>query len=43
MKQKVKITLDALMTALLVVLMAYPVTGQEVHEWAGAGAGPGRG
>lgn len=26
-----------LMTALLVVLMAYPVTGQMVHEWVGAG------
>lgn len=37
MKQKVKITLDALMTSLLVALMAYPVTGQEVHEWIGAG------
>lgn len=37
MRQKVKITLDVLMTALLVVLMAYPVTEQEVHEWVGAG------
>ena len=36
-KQKAKITLDVLMTALLVVLMAYPVTGQVVHEWVGAG------
>lgn len=36
-KQKAKITIDILMTALLVVLMAYPVTGQAVHEWVGAG------
>lgn len=36
-KQKVKIIIDGLMTALLVVLMAYPVTGQVVHEWVGAG------
>lgn len=36
-KQKAKITIDVLMTALLVVLMAYPVTGQAVHEWVGAG------
>lgn len=37
MKQTIKIVLDLLMTALLVVLMAYPVTGQLAHEWAGAG------
>lgn len=37
LKQKAKITIDVLMTALLVVLMAYPVTGQIVHEWVGAG------
>lgn len=36
-KQKVKISIDILMTALLVVLMTYPVTGQLAHEWAGAG------
>lgn len=36
-KQKVKIAVDILMTALLVVLMAYPVTGQLAHEWVGAG------
>lgn len=36
-KQKTKIAIDVLMTALLVVLMAYPVTGQLAHEWAGAG------
>lgn len=37
LKQKMKITIDMLMAALLVVLMAYPVTGQIVHEWVGAG------
>lgn len=37
MRQKIKIALDLVMTALLVVLMAYPVTGQVVHEWVGAG------
>ena len=36
-KQKVKIAVDALMTVLLMVLMAYPITGQLAHEWAGAG------
>lgn len=36
-KQRVKIIIDVLMTALLVVLMAYPITGQLAHEWAGAG------
>ena len=36
-KQSAKIAIDVLMTALLVVLMAYPVTGQAVHEWVGAG------
>lgn len=37
MKQTIKIVLDLLMTALLLVLMIYPVTGQLAHEWAGAG------
>lgn len=37
MKQKVKIAIDVLMTALLVVQMAYPVTEQQIHEWTGAG------
>ena len=36
-KQKAKITIDVLMTALLVVLMAYPITDQLIHEWVGAG------
>lgn len=36
-KQAVKIVVDVLMTALLVALMAYPITGQLAHEWAGAG------
>lgn len=38
-KQKAKITIDVFMATLLVALMAYPVTGQVVHEWAGAGGG----
>lgn len=37
LKQSAKIAIDVLMTSLLVVLMAYPVTGQVVHEWVGAG------
>lgn len=37
LKQRVKISIDALMTALLVVQMAYPVTEQQIHEWTGAG------
>ena len=36
-KQTAKIAIDILMTVLLVVLMAYPITGQLTHEWAGAG------
>lgn len=36
-KQTVNIAIDILMTVLLVVLMAYPITGQLAHEWAGAG------
>lgn len=36
-KQRAKIAVDISMTVLLVVLMAYPVTGQLAHEWAGAG------
>lgn len=37
LKQKAKVTIDVLMTALLVVLMAYPITDQLIHEWVGAG------
>lgn len=36
-KQRLKITVDAGMTILLLALMAYPVTGQLAHEWTGAG------
>lgn len=36
-KQTVKIAIDMLMTVLLAALMAYPITGQLAHEWAGAG------
>ena len=36
-KQKVKIAIDVLMAALLMVLMAYPITGQLTHEWVGTG------
>lgn len=36
-KQRMKIMIDIFMTILLVVLMAYPVTGQLAHEWVGAG------
>ncbi len=35
-KSKIKIAADALMTALLLCLMSYQVTGQELHEWFGA-------
>lgn len=37
MKVKVKMWIDFLMTVLLILLMAYQVTGQELHEWFGAG------
>lgn len=36
-KQKIKICVDLLMTALLLSLMAYQIIGQELHEWFGAG------
>lgn len=34
---KIKIILDLFMTAVLLVLMAFQITGQEFHEWFGAG------
>lgn len=34
---KVKIGIDLLMTILLLLLMAYQVTGEVLHEWIGAG------
>lgn len=36
-KMKVKMGTDVLMTVLLICLMAYQITGQELHEWFGAG------
>lgn len=36
-KVKVKMGLDALMTVLLLCLMAYQITGQKLHEWFGTG------
>ena len=36
-KMKIKAGIDLLMTALLLLLMAYQVTGQELHEWFGTG------
>ncbi|MCM1187475.1 MAG: DUF4405 domain-containing protein [Lachnoclostridium sp.] len=36
-KMKIKIGIDLLMTVLLLLLMAYQITGQELHEWFGAG------
>ena len=37
MQTKIKIGIDLLMTVLLLLLMAYQITGQELHEWFGAG------
>lgn len=36
-KMKIKMGIDASMTVLLLILMAYQITGQELHEWFGAG------
>ncbi len=36
-KMKIKAGIDLLMTVLLLLLMAYQITGQELHEWFGAG------
>lgn len=36
-KPRVKMKIDILMTALLLGLMAYQVTGQALHEWFGTG------
>lgn len=36
-RMKIKMGIDFLMTALLLCLMAYQITGQELHEWFGAG------
>lgn len=37
-KQAVKVGVDLLMTVLLLLLMAFMLTEQELHEWLGAGA-----
>ena len=37
MKPKIKIATDILMTAALLLLMAYQVVGDTLHEWFGAG------
>lgn len=36
-KVKAKIAIDGLMILLLLLLMMFPLTGQEFHEWMGAG------
>lgn len=36
-KIKIKIAIDFLMTVILLILMAYQITGQKFHEWFGAG------
>lgn len=35
-KMKIKMGIDLLMTVLLVLLMSYQITGQELHEWFGS-------
>lgn len=37
LKRKIKVFIDFLMTVLLLLLMAFQITGQELHEWFGAG------
>lgn len=37
LKMKIKVFIDFLMTMLLLLLMAFQITGQEFHEWFGAG------
>lgn len=37
MKPKFKIAADILMTLTLLLLMAYQIVGQELHEWFGSG------
>lgn len=36
LKMKIKIGIDFIMTVLLILLMAYQVVGDELHEWFGA-------
>lgn len=37
LKRKIKIVIDLCMTVLLLLLMAFQITGQQFHEWFGAG------
>ena len=37
MKMRMKIVVDAAMTVILLLLMAYERIGQAAHEWMGAG------
>lgn len=37
LKMKIKVIIDFIMTILLLLLMAFQITGQEFHEWIGAG------
>ena len=37
MKPKIKAAIDLSMTVVLLLLMAYQIVGQELHEWFGAG------
>lgn len=37
LKMKIKVIIDFLMTILLLLLMAFQITGQEFHEWSGVG------
>ena len=36
-KQLLKVTVDVLMTAVLLLLMAYSLVGEAIHEWLGIG------
>lgn len=36
-KMKIKVMIDLCMTVLLLLLMAFQITGQQFHEWFGAG------
>ena len=36
-KRRLKRLVDAVMTVLLLCLMAYQVTGEKAHEWIGMG------
>lgn len=36
-KQAVKLSVDLMMTVLLLLLMAFMLTGQSIHEWLGSG------